>query len=118
MFSWLSYFWSTNPVASIEAPKASTQTNSIPDPPPPEKVKLVLPGPARNAPSTEQNIKSLLAQKTVQILLVTQDEIDDIRSKLRKTVTNATRPPFKKKPLFEEIEKSGGVKSLKNVRET
>lgn len=47
-----------------------------------------LSGPARNAPNDGKNIKEIMEQKPANVLLVSPNEINNIRNKLKKTVQN------------------------------
>ena len=76
MFSWLNSFW----------------------------VNQNFPGPARHAPNNGYNIRALLEQRPQCIVVVTEKEIKDTLSSLKKTKINAIPPLSNKNPLMKEFD--------------
>jgi len=75
-------------------------------------------GPARNAPNDGKNIKELIDQKPTNVVLVSPNEINNVRIKLKKTIPNT---PFRSETpkLFVDLENvfsQGNDKYFQNIR--
>lgn len=59
-------------------------------------------GPARNAPNNGKNIKELFEHRPAQVIIVTNDQVVNIRNNLRKTIVN-DKQEFIGTPIMVEL---------------
>lgn len=60
-------------------------------------------GPARNAPNNGQNIKELFEQKPASVIVLTDKEIQSVRSTLKKTEINSDPPSIVIPPIMMSL---------------
>ncbi len=61
-------------------------------------------GPGRNAPNDGKNIRQVLDQRATQVMSVPPEVIIEVKSGLRKTITNAQPPLSNKPPMMKEFD--------------
>lgn len=60
-------------------------------------------GPARNAPNQGRNIKALFDQRPKQVINVSQEQIQSIKSSLKPTIINEIPPIKNPNPTIKEL---------------